>query len=276
MGYLAGIHSHAQQNAHNLLKPCSYGAVDEFVRVAAFSKWINHVLTKSTLMYDRTALRRSSFEDVMPKKKPGSHQWPWHHQFAHRRRTHMPRKGTPRAVPGVQNTCRRQVKHFVRPFLRQVELQLCGATRVLQFPVEFMAPNFNKKIGALLKVQNRGLNGKKRGGRRSRRTTVSMIMQKALNAMLVQMYHKLYRTINSTNKLYKKDIPNMLAKIELVRRKADRRYRGAARTKVRHWKKDHPARISSALGRRTQASLATIAMPTALISTKAKEDAWQQ
>jgi len=108
------------------------------------------------------------------------------------------------------------------------------------------------------------------------KSKVSTIMKKMLNTMLVQMYHKLYRTINKTNKLYKKDIPNMLAKIELVRKGQDRRYRAAARHKLQNWKKDHPARIAGAVPRSTAAGLADIAMPATLVQAKDAEDAWQQ
>jgi len=155
--YLAGVRVARHRNLANLRNPCRSGTVDEFVRLAATStrSFIKHVVDGTTMAQDATFLHRARFLDVLPLKKPGSYQFPWHHQFGHRRRAVLRKKDSVPYMVAGQNKCRRSVNTFLAPYMRNLNLELCGMTPDYNYPLEFLQPGFLKKLQPVLYVQNR-------------------------------------------------------------------------------------------------------------------------
>jgi len=151
---LVGVHAHRVRNIHNLKNPCKNGAKDEFTRLTSRKThaWIRKALSgRFDVKHFYPLLHKYSRNlDQLPLKIPGSAQYPYHHEYGHRRRRSITKAG---GVPGG-NACRNALPKLMEPLQHKINMEVCGGLPPDKWPLEFFDPKFAQKIEPILNMQN--------------------------------------------------------------------------------------------------------------------------
>lgn len=249
--YLAGVRSSRHRNMQNLQNPCAPGAVDEYARLGATATkaFVKHVVDGTTMAQDATFLHKQRFLDVLPLKKPGSAQFPWHHQFGHRRRAVLRKKDSVPYMVAGQNKCRRKVDNFLMPYMRNMNLELCGMTPDFNYPLEFLEPGFVKSMKPILYVQNRDphwdfAKNKLKTHMPTKKLNFAGFISNFRRTMVRQMFEALKHLSKRALRASTITIPALKAKAQALRMKITKIEKRLSSRKLRNFRRQHARRQS--------------------------------
>lgn len=150
---LVGVHGSRVRNFRNLENPCAMGANDEFTRLTSRKThdWIRKVVAGKTerKMFFPLLHSHKRYTDMLPLQYPGSHAFPYKHDYGHRRRRSSSKRTE---VPGF-NKCRAAMPHLFPALQRKINLEVCGGLAPSKWPLEFFDPKFPEKIRPIMQMK---------------------------------------------------------------------------------------------------------------------------